>query len=41
VKCEPKICKLIRKMADGALDPREYPYIGEEPEKKRKAGEDF
>ena len=41
VKCEPKICKLIRKMHLQTLDPREYPYMGDQPEKKRKAGEDF
>ena len=29
VKCEPKICKLIKQMHNGQLDPREYPYMGE------------
>ena len=31
VKCEPKVCKLIRKMHAGILDPREFPYMGEQP----------
>ena len=29
VKCEPKVCKIIRRMHDGSLDPREFPYIGD------------
>ena len=28
-------------MHQQALDPRDYPYMGDQPEKKRKAGEDF
>ena len=28
-------------MHAGTLDPREYPFMGKQIEKKRKAGEDF
>lgn len=40
VKCEPKICKLIKKMHQGILDTTEFPFMGDQPEKKRKVGDD-
>ena len=41
VKCEPKICKLIKQMHTGTLNPNEFPFMGDQPEKKRAKGENF
>jgi len=42
VKCETKICKILRKMHAGTLDSNEYPFIGEKPMRKaRRGGDDF
>lgn len=34
LKCEPQICKLIRRIFDGTIDVEAFPFIGEAPKRR-------